>query len=179
MTQAVAGNTRGITPRECAPGTCPSAATDDQNTPSHPIVGLVDSLLDRIGAQAGDDKVARQIKRRDVLKASAALAAVAAAGGFSCQEVASAGPIEIPTVNRLSVRVLVDGASDIFFRPQEAAGVRTEPGRSADSKRPMQSQWGLSLLLESQRAGSSRTFLHDYGWTAGTINETSTCCGSM
>jgi 7,8-dihydropterin-6-yl-methyl-4-(beta-D-ribofuranosyl)aminobenzene 5'-phosphate synthase len=135
------------------------------------VIGSVRGAGGPAAAQAGDDKVARQIKRRDVLKASAAFAAVAAAGGFSCQEVASAGPIEIPTVDRLSVRVLVDGASDIFFRPQEASGVRTEPGRSADSKRPLHSEWGLSLLLESQRAGASRTFLHDYGWTAGTINE--------
>ena len=113
----------------------------------------------------------RDIKRRDVLKASAAFAAVAAAGGFSCIEVATAAPIEIPTVDRLSVRVLVDGASDIFFKPQEASGVKTEPGRSADPKRPLHSEWGLSLLLQSQRGDETRTLLHDYGWTPGTINE--------
>lgn len=42
-----------------------------------------------------------EMKRRDVLKASAALAAAAAAGGFSCIEVASAAPIEIPTIDKL------------------------------------------------------------------------------
>ena len=59
--------------------------------------------------------------------------------------------IDVPTIDKLSVRVLVDSASDIFFRPQEANGVKTEPGRSADSRRPLHSEWGLSLLLEPQR----------------------------
>jgi len=115
--------------------------------------------------------MAGTLRRRDVLKASVAFAA-AAAGGFCCVEVASAAAtIAVPTIDKLAVRVLVDSASDIFFRPQEAGGVRTEPGRSADSKRPLHSEWGLSLLLESQRGGDARTFLHDYGWTPGVIND--------
>ena len=56
--------------------------------------------------------------RRDALKMSAGFAA-AAAGGFSCIELAKAGPIQVPVIDRLSVRVLVDSASDIFFKPQE------------------------------------------------------------
>jgi 7,8-dihydropterin-6-yl-methyl-4-(beta-D-ribofuranosyl)aminobenzene 5'-phosphate synthase len=109
-------------------------------------------------------------RRRDLLKASAALAATAAAGGFSCIEIASAAPIEVPTIDKLSVRVLVDSASDIFFKPQEVSGVKVEPGRSSDSRRPLHSEWGLSLLLETQRAGDARTLLLDYGWTPEAIN---------
>src|SRR5712671_4915925 len=109
-------------------------------------------------------------RRRDLLKASAAFAATAAAGGFSCIEIASAAPIEVPTIDRLSVRVLVDSASDIFFKPQEVSGVKVEPGRSSDSRRPLHSEWGLSLLLETQRAGDARTLLLDYGWTPEAIN---------
>src|SRR3984957_14015447 len=108
--------------------------------------------------------------RRDALKMSASLALAAAAGGFSCVEMAKAGPIEVPPIDKLSVRVLVDGASDIFFRPQEAGGVRTEPGRSANLLRPLHSEWGLSLLLEPQRGDEKRTFLLDYGWTPEAIN---------
>jgi 7,8-dihydropterin-6-yl-methyl-4-(beta-D-ribofuranosyl)aminobenzene 5'-phosphate synthase len=108
--------------------------------------------------------------RRDTLKMSASLALAAAAGGFSCIEMAKAGPIEVPTIDKLSVRVLVDGASDIFFRPQEVNGVRTEPGRSANSLRPLHSEWGLSLLLEPQRGDEKRSFLLDYGWTPEAIN---------
>jgi 7,8-dihydropterin-6-yl-methyl-4-(beta-D-ribofuranosyl)aminobenzene 5'-phosphate synthase len=109
-------------------------------------------------------------RRRDVLKASATFAAAAAAGGFSCVEIASAAPINVPTIDKLTVRVLVDSASDIFFRPQEVNGVKTEPGRSADSKRPLHSEWGLSLLLEPQRGNEARTLLLDYGWTPEAVN---------
>ena len=108
--------------------------------------------------------------RRDALKMSASFALAAAAGGFSCIEMAKAGPIDVPTIDKLSVRVLVDGASDIFFKPQEADGVKTEPGRSTDTKRPLHSEWGLSLLLEPQRGDEKRTFLLDFGWTPETIN---------
>ena len=108
--------------------------------------------------------------RRDAMKMSAGFAAAAAAGGFTCIEMAKAGPIEMPTIDKLSVRVLVDGASDIFFKPQEVNGVKTEPGRPADIKRPLHSEWGLSLLLEPQRGDAKRTFLLDYGWTPEVIN---------
>jgi 7,8-dihydropterin-6-yl-methyl-4-(beta-D-ribofuranosyl)aminobenzene 5'-phosphate synthase len=108
--------------------------------------------------------------RRDALKMSASFALAAAAGGFSCIEMAKAGPIDVPTIDKLNVRVLVDSASDIFFRPQEVNGVKTEPGRSADSLRPLHSEWGLSLLLEPQRGDEKRTFLLDYGWTPEVIN---------
>src|SRR5690349_14334848 len=104
------------------------------------------------------------LSRRDALKMSAGLA-LSAAGGFSCVELAKAAPIEVPAIDKLSVRVLVDSASDLFFRPQEVIGVRTEPGRSRDSKRPLHSEWGLSLYLEPQRGDEKRTLLLDFGWT--------------
>src|SRR3977135_3638869 len=106
--------------------------------------------------------------RRDALKMSAGLAL--AAGCFSCVEMAKGGPIDVPTIDKLSVRVLVDSASDIFFRPQEVNGVKTETGGSANSLRPLHSEWGLSLLLEPQRGDEKRTFLLDYSWTPEAIN---------
>ena len=112
----------------------------------------------------------RQFNRRDALKMSANFALSAAAGGLSCVEIARAGPIEVPTIDKLSVRVLVDSASDIFFRPQDVSGVRTEPGRPADPKRPLHSEWGLSLYLEPQRGDERKTFLLDFGWTPEAIN---------
>jgi len=56
-------------------------------------------------------------KRRDILKASAAIAAASAAGGFGCVEIANAAPIQPPTVDQLAVRVLVDGSYNLFLRP--------------------------------------------------------------
>src|SRR6201995_5650235 len=99
--------------------------------------------------------------RRDALKMTAGLAV--AAGGFSCTELAKAGPIQVPTIDRLSVRVLVDNTTDIFFKPQEISGVKIEAGPSAKPLRPLHSEFGLSLLLEPQRGDQKRTFMLDYG----------------
>jgi 7,8-dihydropterin-6-yl-methyl-4-(beta-D-ribofuranosyl)aminobenzene 5'-phosphate synthase len=110
-----------------------------------------------------------EFNRRDALKMSAGFAA-AATSGFSCIELAKAGPIQAPTIDKLSVRVLVDSASDIFFKPAEIAGVKTEPGKPANSLVPLHSEWGLSLLLEPERGPTKRTFLLDYGWTPAAIN---------
>jgi 7,8-dihydropterin-6-yl-methyl-4-(beta-D-ribofuranosyl)aminobenzene 5'-phosphate synthase len=110
------------------------------------------------------------LNRRDALKMSAGFAAAVAGGGFSCIELAKAGPIEVPVIDKLSVRVLVDGASDIFFKPAEVSGVKTEPGRTSNPQRPLHSEWGLSLLLEPQRGEAKRTFMLDYGWTPEVIN---------
>ena len=63
-------------------------------------------------------------KRRDFLKTSAAFAAASAAGGFSCVGIAIAAPIRAPLVDRLSLRVLVDGSFNLFLRPGEVKGVK-------------------------------------------------------
>jgi 7,8-dihydropterin-6-yl-methyl-4-(beta-D-ribofuranosyl)aminobenzene 5'-phosphate synthase len=105
-------------------------------------------------------------KRRDLLKASAAIAAASAAGGFSCIEIASATPISPPVVDRLSVRVLVDGANNLFLRPGEANGAKIEPPpRAPDYRRTLHNQWGLSLYIESSAGNSQRTMMVDFGYT--------------
>jgi 7,8-dihydropterin-6-yl-methyl-4-(beta-D-ribofuranosyl)aminobenzene 5'-phosphate synthase len=106
------------------------------------------------------------LRRRDFLKASAAFAA---AGGFSCIEIASAAPIQVPTIDKLTMRVLIDQAHDQFLRGSTVNGVVHEgpgPGRSADARNVLHNQWGLSLFLESQRDQDQRTILLDFGYTA-------------
>ena len=76
------------------------------------------------------------LKRRDFLKASAAFATASAAGGFSCVELAGAAPVQPPVVDRLSVRVLVDGSYNLFLRPGEVQGVRIEPAPRTDYAAP-------------------------------------------
>ena len=106
------------------------------------------------------------LARRDFLKASAAFAGAAAANAFSCVEIASTAPIQVPTVDRLAIRVLVDSSYDLFFRPKQANGVSIAPAaRSADFRKTLHNEWGLSLWLESQAAGSQRTLMLDYGYT--------------
>jgi len=105
-------------------------------------------------------------KRRDILKASAALAAASAAGGFSCIEIASAAPISPPVVDRVSLRVLVDGANNLFLRPGEANGAKIEPPpRAPDYRRTLHNQWGLSLYVESSASNAQRTIMVDFGYT--------------
>ncbi|VIO80166.1 MBL fold metallo-hydrolase [Bradyrhizobium ivorense] len=108
----------------------------------------------------------RDLARRDFLKGSAALAGTAAAGAFSCVEIASAAPIEVPSVDKLSIRVLVDSSFDQFFKPKQAAGVTiAPPPRSADYQKSLHNEWGLSLWLESEAKGAQRTLMLDYGYT--------------
>lgn len=112
------------------------------------------------------------LKRRDFLKASAAFAGVAAANAFSCVEIASAAPIEIPTVDKLTIRVLVDQQHDQFLRGSTVNGVVHEgpgSGRSADARNVLHNEWGLSLFLESQREQEQRTMLLDFGYTSPAI----------
>jgi hypothetical protein len=110
------------------------------------------------------------LKRRDFLKTSAAFAAASAASGFSCIELASAAPIQAPVVDRVSVRVLVDGAYNLFLRPGEVKGVKIEPPpRTEDYRRAIHNEWGLSLFVESQRASEQHTVMLDFGYTPGAL----------
>jgi len=113
-----------------------------------------------------EDTMTDRLRRRDFLKASAAFAGAAAAGGFACVEIANAAPIEAPVVDKLAVRVLIDGSFDAFFRPDKVNGVSVEPApRARDYRRSLHNQWGLSLFLESQRAGEQRNVMLDFGYT--------------
>jgi len=108
--------------------------------------------------------------RRDLLKASAAIAAGAATGGFACIGIASAAPITPPVVDKLSIRVLVDSSFDLFFRPQQINGVAIRPPpRQADFRRTLHNEWGLSLWLESQGGGNARTVMLDYGYSPSVL----------
>jgi 7,8-dihydropterin-6-yl-methyl-4-(beta-D-ribofuranosyl)aminobenzene 5'-phosphate synthase len=106
------------------------------------------------------------IKRRDFLKASAAIAAASAAGGFGCVEIANAAPIEPPAVDEVRIRVLVDGAYNLFLRPATFSNVKVEPApRQTDFRRALHNQWGLSLLVESLSGSQAHTVMVDFGYT--------------
>ena len=109
------------------------------------------------------------LKRRDFLKASAAFAAASAAGGLGCVEIASAQPIQVPTIDKLAMRVLMDQAHDSFMRNSTVKGVVHEApgaGRSADARNVFHNQWGLSLFLETERGQEQRAVMLDFGYTA-------------
>lgn len=103
--------------------------------------------------------------RRDFLKTSAVLAGAAAAGFLPSRAVRAAS-IDVPVVDKLAIRVLVDSSFDLFLRPGQVNGVTVEPSPAfSDFRRSLHNEWGLSLWLESQRAGEQRTLMLDYGYT--------------
>jgi len=108
--------------------------------------------------------MANALRRRDFLKSSAAAAATVA-GGFSCFELASAAPIEVPTIDKLSAHVLVDSSFDPLSRPTQAAGISVTPPPLFTTQRNLHSEWGLSLYLQSQQGASQRTFMLDFGYS--------------
>jgi 7,8-dihydropterin-6-yl-methyl-4-(beta-D-ribofuranosyl)aminobenzene 5'-phosphate synthase len=112
------------------------------------------------------------LKRREFLKASAAFAAASAAGGFGCMEIASAAPIQVPTIDKLTMRILIDQVHDQFLRGGTVNGVVHEgpgPARSADARNVLHNQWGLSLFLESQRDQEQRATMLDFGYTSAAL----------
>ncbi|MEH2567052.1 hypothetical protein V1289_006679 [Bradyrhizobium sp. AZCC 2289] len=73
----------------------------------------------------------KDLARRDFLKASAAFAGAAAANAFSCVAIARAAPIEVPTVDKLSIRVLADSGSISSSAPSRPTGYRSSRWRAA------------------------------------------------
>jgi 7,8-dihydropterin-6-yl-methyl-4-(beta-D-ribofuranosyl)aminobenzene 5'-phosphate synthase len=76
-------------------------------------------------------------------------------------------PFAAPTVDQLSVRVIVDSRYERFLPKMThqfmvIENVDTIPGRQMTS---LACEWGLSLHLESRRAGSSAQYLLDFGYT--------------
>src|ERR1043166_1147514 len=113
--------------------------------------------------------------RRDFLMAASAFAGTAAAG-FTCVEIAPAAPFNVPTVDKLTMRVLVDQQHDQFLRGSSVNGVVHEgpgPGRSASARNVLHNEWGLSLYLESQRAGGNPTILRGLAPRTATTNHAS------
>ena len=108
------------------------------------------------------------LNRRDFLKASAAIAAASATGGFGCIEIASAQPIQVPTVDKLTMRVLVDpGSRPVPAREPVKVWPTRRPGPAQPRfpQGPAQSM-GAVAVLESQRGQEQRTVMLDFGYTA-------------
>ena len=107
--------------------------------------------------------MAASLGRRRFLHAAAALGGAVAVGGF---RPARAAAIDVPVIDKLSIRVLVDSSFDNFLRPSQGHGVSITPlPRTADYRRALHNEWGLSLWLEPERAGQRKTLMLDYGYT--------------
>ena len=84
----------------------------------------------------------------------------------------AAAPFAAPTVDRLSVRLVVDSYHDIFMPKAEHPHVKIEhvarmPGRATET---FACEWGLSLHLDSEAAGRRHQYLLDFGFTPEVLN---------
>lgn len=112
------------------------------------------------------------ISRRNFLNYSAALAGSAAVGSLilpgGVRSTSAAALVEVPAVDKLDIRVLIDASHDIFQRPTEIAGVRSTPAgnvNGGDYRRVLHNQWGLSLFVESAAGDDRRKILIDFGYS--------------
>ncbi|MGH7091732.1 MAG: MBL fold metallo-hydrolase, partial [Stellaceae bacterium] len=85
---------------------------------------------------------------------------------------ASLAPFAAPVVDRLSVRVVVDSHYERFLPKAAHPEVAIEhvgaiPGRPMTT---LAGEWGLSLHLESERAGAKAQYLLDFGYTPEILN---------
>jgi len=85
---------------------------------------------------------------------------------------AKTAPFAAPLVDRLSVRVVVDSHYERFLPKATHAAVAIEhvgaiPGRPMTT---LAGEWGLSLHLESERAGETSRYLLDFGYTPEILN---------
>src|SRR5438093_4940852 len=71
---------------------------------------------------------------------------------------------QIPTIDSLSIRVLVEQNHDIFLRAPTPKAVRVRRVGTGfeDFRRTLHSEWGLSLALESKAGGVTRNVLFDF-----------------
>jgi 7,8-dihydropterin-6-yl-methyl-4-(beta-D-ribofuranosyl)aminobenzene 5'-phosphate synthase len=67
------------------------------------------------------------MRRREFVIGSAALAGTAAAGVLPFPKRALAARIEVPVVDKLTMRVLIDSTHDVFLRPVQVNGVSHQP----------------------------------------------------
>ena len=75
-------------------------------------------------------------------------------------------------VDRLGVRVVVDGYHDAIARSMKVGAVEVQRVGvilGASLQKHLHSEHGLSLHLESQRGGEKRNFLLDFGFTPGAL----------
>jgi 7,8-dihydropterin-6-yl-methyl-4-(beta-D-ribofuranosyl)aminobenzene 5'-phosphate synthase len=109
------------------------------------------------------------MRRREFVLGSAALAGTSVASVLPFPKAALAARIEVPVVDKLTMRVLVDSSHDVFLRPVQVNGVVHQPTgllRGKDLPRVLHNQWGLSLFLESQRVTEQRAMMLDFGYSA-------------
>jgi 7,8-dihydropterin-6-yl-methyl-4-(beta-D-ribofuranosyl)aminobenzene 5'-phosphate synthase len=81
-----------------------------------------------------------------------------------------AAPLAVPEIDRLAMRVVIDSGHELFLEKADHPMVKVERaglGLIGGSKnlKALNSQWGLSLYLESTAGGVTRRHMLDFGST--------------
>lgn len=107
------------------------------------------------------------LRRRNVVLGSAALAGLAPMGLAGPALAHSARLAKVPTVDSLTVRVITDSSYDTP-RVGQSKWVKTRRAglvSPRDFRRTLHSEWGLALALESRVGSETRQILLDFGYT--------------
>jgi 7,8-dihydropterin-6-yl-methyl-4-(beta-D-ribofuranosyl)aminobenzene 5'-phosphate synthase len=109
-------------------------------------------------------------RRQFVLASTAALVQPGFAGLASAQS-QGPRPITVPTVDSLTIRVLIDSNYDTPRTGfHELVKVSRIPTNSrTDYRKALHNQWGLSLALESRIGSDTRHLLLDFGYTSDAL----------
>jgi 7,8-dihydropterin-6-yl-methyl-4-(beta-D-ribofuranosyl)aminobenzene 5'-phosphate synthase len=79
---------------------------------------------------------------------------------------------KVPTVDSLTITVLMDNFHDIFLRAPAPKAVRIRRAPAADDwRKTLHNQFGLSLALESRAGSDTRRTLLDFGYQPETLIE--------
>src|SRR5262245_43639375 len=81
--------------------------------------------------------------------------------------------IAVPEVDKLVIRVLVDGQHDIFIPEQKVPEIAIAQARLQSGnkfRRTLLSEWGLSLHLTSDKGAETKRFLLDFAYTSDALN---------
>jgi 7,8-dihydropterin-6-yl-methyl-4-(beta-D-ribofuranosyl)aminobenzene 5'-phosphate synthase len=79
----------------------------------------------------------------------------------------SSGPITVPVIDRLNIKVLTDSSYDTP-RPTGSPWVKVRRAGLAapdDFRKTLHNEWGLALALESQAGSQTRNLMLDFGYT--------------
>jgi 7,8-dihydropterin-6-yl-methyl-4-(beta-D-ribofuranosyl)aminobenzene 5'-phosphate synthase len=115
------------------------------------------------------------LNRRTFLRGSA----LAAGSSLTCTALVrtasgqSTPRIAAPEVDKLVIRVLVDGQHDIFIAEQKVPEITITQSRLQGGnkfRRTLLSEWGLSLHLSSDKGGETKRFLLDFAYTSDVLN---------
>lgn len=106
--------------------------------------------------------------RRRFLVASGAVLGTAVLGRSAFSQSAA---LNVPAVDSLTVRVLVDSSYDTPRPPvSKLVKVRRSPTMAAANfRKALHNEWGLALALESRIGTDTRHLLLDYGYTPETL----------